>query len=170
MGVGLIILLQYTMLELPRLTLLLAGSPLSIGDVRVMGALVANFLEPLLANIRNSYWPGAKELGMLKEHEPFSLTAKGFGFLEQLTYIQSEYAVSAAPAANNPIQSVSVELNKILFQETVLVPPALKVDGAALRVTGTIVNVEPVANIVDPLLANRRNSYWPGDSEAGMVK
>ena len=72
---------------------------------------------------------------MVKAQVPEAAAAAGAG--EQLTYIQATYAVSAAPGAKSPSQSLGLgDVTPAHWTDTVA--PAATVDGLALRLGGTL--------------------------------
>src|SRR2546422_74781 len=128
----------------------------SIHGVTPNPLLVLSRVNRSFAYSRNSYVPGARELGMENAHEP--APAAALGVCEQLTYVHARYAVSAAPGANRPIQSLGVgDGTPAHWAETEA--PAATMVGLAERVRAPpTVNVLLVARRVKPSFANNRNS------------
>jgi hypothetical protein len=127
--------------------------------------LTARRVTLLLENRRSSYVPGASEAGIVKGTLPLA---------DPVVLRQAKKDVLGAPGRKSPIQSPLVGAQTPL-QVAVTEPPAATLVGLALRLppvqpATTTVKLLLTARRVELLLENKRSSYVPGASVAGIVK
>src|SRR6266850_2268748 len=134
--------------------------------VTVKLLLTARRVYPSLENRRSSYVPGASVARIVKGKLPFAVP---------VVYRHARDAPLGAPGAKSPIQSVAAGVQMPL-QVAVTEPPVGTLVGLAPRVapeqpaTAVTVKLLLTARRVYPSLENRRSSYVPGASAAGIVK